>query len=299
MWVSNLQSAYLQNAKEKAMKKIYLLLFILNLSLMINAQGLSVTLHPDGLSVPETTDLNGYVPIEFTSHAQQEFNISLNRIKDGTEVETFVETSKAVIATFGEDSTADPRPAIADFLAVGELNGGVLAKPGETVKGYFKLEPGTYVIDASSNESGDDYFYSVLTVTEGETLEAPEAALNLVMVDHHFSFPATLKAGAQRWQVSNTGEQVHFAVLFKLAEGATAEDLMSFMASGPENASGPPPFDMETSYTGIIQAVSSGQDYYMDVNLPAGNYVAICFLPDMESEKIHLELGMMSSFTAE
>jgi hypothetical protein len=276
-----------------------LLAVILCLATFVSAQGLSVTLTPDGLTTPESTSLNGYVPIEFTSQAEQEFNISLNRIKDGTDVETFVETSKAVIATFGEDSTADPRPAIADFLTIGELNGGVLAKPGETVTGYFKLEPGTYVIDASPNESGDDYFYSVLTVTEGEDLAAPEADLNLVMVDHHFSFPATLEAGAQRWQVSNIGEQVHFAVLFKLAEGATSDDLMSFMASGPENASGPPPFDMQASYTGLIQAVSSGQDYYVDVNLPAGNYVAICFLPDMESEKIHLELGMMSSFSAE
>ena len=264
---------------------------------LVSAQGLSITLHPDGLSAPETTNLNGYVPIEFSSHGEQEFNISLNRIKDGTDIETFVEVSKAVIATFGEDSTADPRPAIADFLAVGELGGGVLAKPGETVTGYFRLEPGTYVIDASPNESGDDYFYSVLTVTEGEDLAAPEANLNLVMVDHHFSFPATLKAGPQRWQISNMGEQVHFAVIFKLAEGATAEDLGDFMAS--EEPSAPPPFDMETSYTGLIQAVSSGQDYYMDVNLPVGNYVAICFLPDMKSEKLHVELGMMSSFSAE
>jgi hypothetical protein len=277
--------------------KHYLLFLTLSLVSLVNAQTLSVSLNGEGLTAPETTNLNGYVPIEFTSNAEQEFNISLNRIKEGTEVEAFIEAAKAVIASFGEDSTADPRPAIADFLSIGELGGGVLAKPGETVTAYLKLEPGTYVIDASPNESGDDYFYSVLTVTEGETLAAPEADLELVMVDHHFSFPVTLKAGEQRWHVSNTGEQVHFAVLFKLADGATPEDLMSFM--GPEAPAGPPPFDMETSYTGLIQAVSPGQDFYLDVNVPAGNYVAICFLPDMESEKIHLELGMMSSFTAE
>jgi hypothetical protein len=56
---------------------------------------------------------------------------------------------------------------------------------------------------------------------------------------------------------------------------------------------------METPYTNFIEAIGPGQTYYADVNLPAGNYVAICFLPDMESEKIHLELGMMSMFAAE
>lgn len=284
----------------------YLLLLVLSLvslasAPLVSAQSLSVTLHPDGLSAPEATDLNGYVPIEFTSHAEQEFNLNVSRLKDGASVETFVTVSKAVNAAFAEGSTTDPRSGIAEFLAIADLAGGVLAKPGETATGYIRLEPGTYVIEASANESGEDYSYSVLTVTEGEDLSAPEADFNLVMVDHHFSFPATLKAGQQRWQVSNMGEQAHMAVIFKLAEGKTAEDLANFMASatGPQGPSGPPPFDMETSYTGLIQAISSGQDYYVDVNLPAGNYVAICFLPDMESEKSHVELGMMSSFTAE
>jgi hypothetical protein len=277
--------------------KICFLFFVLSLVSLVGAQGLSVTLQGDGLSVPETTDLNGYVPIEFTSQGEQEFNITVSRLKEGTDVETFVETTKALTATFCEGCTDDPRPLIAEFLELADLYGGAVTKPGETVTAYIKLEPGTYVIDATPNESGDDYFYSVLTVTDGEDLAAPEADLNLIMVDHHFSFPATLPAGAQRWHVSNTGEQVHFAVLFKLAEGATADDLMSFMAS--EEPSGPPPFDMDSTYTGLIQTVSPGESFYVDVNLPPGNYVAICFLPDMESEKIHLELGMMSSFTAE
>lgn len=273
--------------------RLYLLLFVVSLVSLASAQTLEVSLNSDGLSAPETTDLNGFVPITFSSEAEQEFNITVSRLEETTSVETFVETSKAVSATFGEDSTADPRPLMTAFLELADLYGGVMAKPGETVTTHIKLEPGTYVIEATPNEAGDDYFHSVLTVTAGEDLAAPETNLNLVMVDHHFSFPATLEAGEQRWQVSNMGEQVHFAVLFKLAEGATADDLMSFMASGP------PPIDMSASYTGLIQAVSSGESFYVDVNLPPGNYVAICFLPDMESEKIHLELGMMSSFVAE
>ncbi len=278
----------------------YLLIIVLSLVTLVSAQGLSVTLHPDGLTAAESTNLNGYVPIEFTSHAGQEFNLSLSRLKDGVQIEDFTDVSQALNAAFGPDSSTDPRPGMTQFLEMADLKGGMLAKPGETATAYIKLEPGTYVIEASSNESGNDYFYSVLTVTDGETLAAPNADLNLVMVDHHFSFPATLKAGPQRWQVSNMGEQVHFAVIFKLAEGKTQDDLQTWMATmGPEGPAGPPPFDMEASYTGNIQAISPGQDYYVDVNLPAGNYVALCFLPDMESEKSHVELGMMSSFSVE
>jgi hypothetical protein len=275
----------------------YLLPLVFGLLTLTVAQSLSVSLEGDKLSAPETTDFNGFVPITFSSGAEQEFNITLSRLKDTTSVEAFVAASKAVSATFSEGSTTDPRPLMADFLELADLSGGALTQPGETATAHIKLEPGIYVIEAMPNESGDDYFYSVLTVTDGEDLAAPEADLKLVMVDHHFSFPATLEAGPQRWRVSNTGEQVHFAVLFKLAEGATAEDLMNFFGSA--EPSGPPPIDMETSYTNLIQTVSPGESFYVDVNVPPGNYVAICFLPDMESEKTHLELGMMSSFVAE
>ncbi len=278
---------------KKWLQLLLVSLFLINFA---SAQ-LSINLENGELLAPEDTNLNGFVALDFSNQEEEAFEFVFSRLKEGSKVEAFVTASREVAASFAEDSTSDPRPAMSAYLEIADVYGGLLVASGETGTAYIKLEPGIYVFEAYPNEGGDAYFYSVLTVNKGETVVEPEADLNLTMVDHHFSFPVSIKAGQQRWQISNMGEQVHFAILFKLAKWATADDLMAGLEANFEN--GPPPIDMETPYTNFIEAVGPGQTYYADVNLPAGNYVAICFMPDMESEKMHLELGMMSMFAAE
>jgi hypothetical protein len=131
-----------------------------------------------------------------------------------------------------------------------------------------------------------------VTVSEGEVAAAPEAAFSLHMSDFHFDFPETMPAGEQLWEVSVMG-QPHMALIFKLSEGATAEDVLSFMSN--TEAGGPPPFEFGT----LIPAASSGQTFYTPVSLSPGNYVAVCPLPDLAGEGSHAEHGMVDSFTVE
>jgi hypothetical protein len=37
----------------------------------------------------------------------------------------------------------------------------------------------------------------------------------------------------------------------------------------------------------------------MDVDLPAGNYALICFIPDPATGKAHFELGMLGELTVQ
>ena len=57
--------------------------------------------------------------------------------------------------------------------------------------------------------------------------------------------------------------------------------------------SGPPPF---TSITGIAPA-SPGTQGWLVLDLAAGEYAAICFVPDTETGAPHFALGMIAPFT--
>ena len=64
------------------------------------------------------------------------------------------------------------------------------------------------------------------------------------------------------------------------------------MTSGQAPA-GPPPFTGAGGITGI----SPGGAATMDIDLPAGNYAFICFVPDPATGKAHAELGMIGPLT--
>jgi hypothetical protein len=64
-------------------------------------------------------------------------------------------------------------------------------------------------------------------------------------------------------------------------------------AASPE-ASGPPPF---VSFAGFAP-VSPGFSGWTMFDLPAGNYGAICFVPDVKTGAPHFVLGMALAFSA-
>jgi len=67
---------------------------------------------------------------------------------------------------------------------------------------------------------------------------------------------------------------------------------MAFMAS-PTNEDAAPPFEA----AGGTAALGAGQTGWMDLNLPAGDYVTLCFVPDPATGKAHAEMGMMTPFS--
>lgn len=119
---------------------------------------------------------------------------------------------------------------------------------------------------------------------------APEADVTVNLEDFHFSMPSEVQAGKQVWKIVNTGQQPHEITLIRLADGKTIEDGFAWFAK-PE---GPPPFQM----FGGMQAMNTGvAAAYVNLDLPAGNYVATCDIPDPASGKPHSELGMLMPFT--
>ena len=132
-----------------------------------------------------------------------------------------------------------------------------------------------------------------LKVTAATSPSSPPVAdIVLSMADYSFTVKSgTLSAGKHVVQVLNEGPQGHEVEIIKLAPGKTMKDLAAWMAK----FEGPGPADA----IGGIVGVAKGGAGYFNVELSAGNYVLICFVPDAKDGKPHLEHGMIKEFTVQ
>lgn len=268
------------------------LLFAFHLAM---AQDLTYKFADDKLTGPETISVNGFQNITFINDSDVELDVTVTRIHDGTTLDELASADQTLSATFSGEG--DAGQAMGAYIALADVVGGTHQNPRTEANAYLMLEPGNYVIIASSGFGpGDTYKadYHEVAVTEGERAEAPASDFSLHMMDFHFDFPETMKAGKQVWEVSNTGSQPHFTLIFKLNEGKTAEDVTTWMMDS--NAGEPP-----VSFDGgaVIQAVTAGQTFYTTVDLPPGTYVAVCPLPNLASGAPHFVDGMVDTFTVE
>ncbi len=260
---------------------------------LASAQDLTYTFADGKLTGPETISVNGFQNITVLNNSDVELDVTVAKLRDGATLDELAAADKTLNASFSE---GDGGKAMGAFIALADVIGGVHQTPHIEASAYLKLEPGNYVIIASSGGGPDDSYkavYQAVTVTEGERAEAPAADFTLHMMDFHFDFPETMKAGEQVWEVSNTGSQPHFALIFKLNEGKTAEDVTTWMT----DFSGEPPVSFDGG--AIIQGVTAGQTFYTPVNLTPGTYVAVCPLPNLASGAPHFVDGMVDTFTVQ
>jgi hypothetical protein len=201
-----------------------------------------------------------------------------------------------IFARLAEDRTLE------DFLGTMEqipaalemvtLLGGVSVDPGATGTNIFELEAGDYFILDFAGAEGPLTAAFTVEAAQSEVVgaTAPQADVQVDMLDFSFILPDEITAGPQLWQVSNSGNQWHHIQIVQLDEGVTVADLIAMLASH-EPPSGPPPF------TGIAswQETSSGVTSWGVLDLAPGEYTVICFLPDFTDlpPASHLVHGMV------
>jgi len=201
-----------------------------------------------------------------------------------------------------EDLTAalanpDPSGALALVTLVG---GPTSVPPGESGSVDLALEPGTHVFlcfiaGADNVPHIAKGMVAPLEVTEPATAgELPAGDAALTLQDFAFVGLDTLATGPHTVSVTNNGPQPHEAGIVKLADGVTVPDVIAMM-NAAEPASGPPPW----TDVGGIAGIAPGSTATMDVDLPAGNYAFICFIPDPATGKPHLQLGMIGALTVQ
>src|SRR5262249_14231933 len=131
------------------------------------------------------------------------------------------------------------------------------------------------------------------TVTEstGEAAAAPATDGEIITQEYKFTVPADF-SGNGTFEVSNQGEQNHEMAVYQVAEGKTLADVQAYLSSET-----PPPGPPPVNPAGGISAAAPGSKVLTTLDLSAGDYVMVCFLPDMKSGAPHVALGMVQPFT--
>ena len=229
----------------------------------------------------------GPTKVTLTNAGQEEHQAQIAKIADG---KTFADLTAALQ---GPDESA--------ALALVTLNGGPTGVvPGASGSTTVDLTPGQYaflcfVAGADGVPHLAKGMIASMEVTEPvSTAEVPTGDTAVTLQDFAFVGLDTLSPGAHTITVTNDGPQPHEATIVKLADGVTAQQLLTAFASG-EAPAGPPPF----TGAGGIAGISAGSTATMDVDLPAGDYAFICFVPDPATGKAHAELGMVGALTVQ
>lgn len=181
-----------------------------------------------------------------------------------------------------------------------EMVGSASAAGGESASFISNLPAGSYaMMSFGSQEEGPpdvmQGMLAALTVTEPENEVPdnllPEADASISLVDYQFVIEG-LQAGEQTIRVSNDGSELHEAIIFRLQDGKTIDDMMAFMEAGGDGA---PPMENAGSVF-----LSPGNVTYTTMDLEAGNYVFLCFIPSEKNEmQPHFMLGMMSEVSVQ
>jgi hypothetical protein len=116
---------------------------------------------------------------------------------------------------------------------------------------------------------------------------AEPPVVTFVATDFAFEGPDTIAPGFTTIRMENRGPQEHHLILARLDEGKTIDSLMAFFQATP-NAE--PPF---VTWRGAANSVLAGGTSGGTVDLPAGQYVLLCFIPDPADGAPHLVKGMV------
>lgn len=130
-----------------------------------------------------------------------------------------------------------------------------------------------------------------LKVTAAQRASAVRPVSDVVvsMRDYVFHVSRPLRAGRHVIRVNNSGPQPHELEIIRLAPGKSASDFGAWA----EKMAGPPP----GAPMGGVAAMNAGGHGYATVDLPAGQYGLLCFVPDSRDGKPHVAHGMVTQIT--
>lgn len=103
--------------------------------------------------------------------------------------------------------------------------------------------------------------------------------------------PRRLTAGEHRLQLLNSGDEPHEMVIVRLKDGVSSVD--EVLALPEEEAM------TKVEIVGQAQAEPGRKSEKLTVNLDAGRYALLCFIPTGEGGPPHFEQGMKTEFVVQ
>lgn len=227
----------------------------------------------------------GMTTIRWENSGEDVHHAQLVRINDGVTLPQF--------------QAAMQQGADAAFPLVTFMGGPGAISPGGKGEVTLDLTAGQYLIlDLLPGPDGVPHVAKgmsrLMTVTPKEAANnaaEPAADLTVPLKDFHIALPQTVKSGKQTWKIVNKGPLPHEMALIRLKDGKTLADVAAFNAQ----PAGEPPFEM----AGGMQALQAGMAGWVTLDLPPGNYAALCFIPLAGSAQTHAGAGMVHPFTVQ
>ncbi|MGH7670251.1 MAG: hypothetical protein ACRENQ_12245 [Gemmatimonadaceae bacterium] len=176
-----------------------------------------------------------------------------------------------------------------------ELGGPGAVSPGDSTTSYLVLEPGRYTMicwwaDSTGKAHIMDGMLSTLTVT-GQNAGAPHEPAPDVYIretDYHIAMPTTLHAGRHVFRVDNDGPQDHDVAIVRVLPGHTEAQAEQWIAAPNPRMSEAP-----VEALGGIVGQTRWAHTEFTADLPAGDYLVVCLIPDAKDQKPHFMHGML------
>lgn len=167
--------------------------------------------------------------------------------------------------------------------------------PGGVSTATLDLEPGAYgIICWVHGADGVQHFmkgmYKGLVVVPAPIAVGvmPKADAEMVLDDYSYTFSAPLQPGRRTIRVRNVAAQAHEVVIVQLAPGKSAQDVLHWI----HQQDGPPP----GAPVGGTTFIAHDGENYVTLDLEAGRYGLLCFVPDAKDGRPHFLHGMVSDF---
>jgi hypothetical protein len=192
----------------------------------------------------------------------------------------------------------------ADFL--GNADRPTMEVPSVALVG---IEPGRYVVGDPFRPVNEFAQFSVPAPALAAA-NLPEPDLSIELFEMGFSLPEQLEGGPQLWQVTNTGGMLHEIAIFPVPDTATPEQVQAAVSAELQAEFGGDPAETRAAIDALggewvgwstdlvagVGVLSPQAATLAQINLEPGAYGAVCFIPEPNSGKAHLMLGMTDVF---
>ena len=223
----------------------------------------------------------GALTVKLENTGAEEHQATIVRLNDGVTLEQFGAAGPAALS-----------------LVTG-YGGPNSVGPGDSGTASTLVDEGSYLFVCFIPSPSDDVSHAAkgmvlpFEVTATDAVSADVVGDETIrLLDFTFELPDDF-SGQGTFSVDNAGPQPHEAAIYALEDGKTVDDVTAFL--GGQAAPGPPPF----SSAGGIALVGVGQTATLDLDLAAGSYVFICFIPDATSGAPHFVEGMIQQVEIE
>lgn len=218
--------------------------------------------------------LAGAVRLVFTDDGGKGATALAFRLPAGADVDAFAKKLSKL---------RDPSALMKDgsFEAMG------IVAPKGSYTTTIDAETGRYVI-AELPRRGAPKVVGSFDVGEGTAgAVAPEPDATIRLREYGIGAPRTIP-GKGVLRVQNTGKELHELVAAKIGKGQSQNEALALLKAGKDKQ-----VKLEGAPGPVVGLVSPGTTNDVEVSLPKGRYVLVCFYADANSKgKSHISLGM-------